>query len=306
MDPGGGHARLTQTEFQQSLDHPIPRIDIVDVGAMSEGQDRYHELVASGLARVTGFEPDPQEFARLQERPASAYRYLPLFLGSGGPATFHATRYPGCASLFEPDPRVIDLFTTIGCSTPDGNFYVERSEAVNTTRLDELGPEVAVDYLKIDIQGGELDVLRHGTGKLAQTLVIESEVEFIPLYKDQPLFGDVQCFLRDQGFVLHKLIDVAGRPFAPFMPPNPFVPISQILWADAVFVRDFSRLERYTDQGLLKAAAILDVVYRSYDLTALLLGEYDRRQQADLRARYVRGLSGRALSTQCLNIKERP
>ena len=86
-------------------------------------------------------------------------------------------------------------------------------------------------------QGYELEIMRHGTATLANTLVIECETEFVPLYKDQPLFGDVQCFLRDQGFMLHKLIDVAGRPFRPFNPPNPYQPMSQLLWADAIFVR---------------------------------------------------------------------
>src|ERR1051326_4625679 len=76
--------------------------------------------------------------------------------------------------------------------------------------------------------------MRHGVAALANTLVVECEVEFVPLYRDQPLFGDVQCFLRDRGFAMHKLIDVAGRPFRPFNPPNPFLPMSQMLWAGAI------------------------------------------------------------------------
>ncbi len=82
--------------------------------------------------------------------------------------------------------------------------------------------------------------MRNGTKKLQDVLVVETEVEFLALYKDQPLFGDLQVFLRDHGFVLHKLIDVAGRPFRPISPPNPHTPMSQLLWADAIFVRDFT------------------------------------------------------------------
>ncbi len=163
------------------------------------------------------------------------------------------------------------------------------------------------DLIKVDAQGYELEIMRHGTATVSNALVIECEVEFVPLYKDQPLFGDVQCFLRDRGFVLHKLIDCAGRPFRPFNTPSPFLPMSQVLWADAIFVRDFTRLEALSDDELLKAAAILDVVYASYDLVGLLLAEYDRRAKTGVRQAYVGDLQKRpSLSVRVLNIMDHP
>ena len=283
----------------------IPTVRILDVGAMDVGQERYHSLLKSGVAEVTGFEPNPTEYARLKDR-QGPYKYLPVFLGDGKPATFHRTRYPGCSSLLTPDPDVIDLFTTIGCADPAGNFHVQSTERVETVRLDDLQPNLAVDFLKIDVQGYELEIMRHGTRTLSNTVVIECEVEFLPLYRDQALFGDIQCFLRDQGFVLHKLIDVGGRPFRPFAPTNPFLPMSQLLWADAIFVRDFTRLDRFDDDALLRAVAILDLVYASYDLPVLLLGEYDRRRQTRLRQSYVEALRSRMVPVKFLNIMDRP
>ena len=76
---------------------------------------------------------------------------------------------------------------------------------------------------------------------IASAVIIECEVEFVPLYKEQPLFGDIQILLRERGFVLHKFLDIAGRSFRPANGPggNPFTAMSQVLWADAIFVRDF-------------------------------------------------------------------
>jgi FkbM family methyltransferase len=303
--PGGGEL-ARQPGFQDIVEHPIPQISIVDVGAMVEGQERYHQLVISGLAVVTGFEPNPEQFSRLQGRDGR-YRYLPVCLGKGGPATLHITRYPGCSSLLQPDPKVIDLFELIGAASEDriNNFEVMRSEELETVRLDDID-DLRMDFIKLDVQGSELEILRHGTGKLADVVVIESEVEFIPLYRDQPLFGDIQVFLRDNGFVLHKLVDCAGRPFRPFSLPNPYLPISQLLWADAIFVRDFTRLDTYSDDGLLKAAAVLDVAYGSVDLVGLLLAEYDRRRGTRLRQRYIGKLRNRELIAPFLNIKDKP
>ena len=271
---------------------------------LEDGADRYVDLVSQGLAQVTGFEPNPDEFARLSQRPGP-YRYLPLFLGDGKMATFHLTNYPGCASLLEPNPDVIDLFQTMD-SIPDyGNFYVRAREQVQTTRLDDVAPQVRGDLLKIDVQGAELMILQNGPRVLGQTLVLETEAEFVPLYRDQPLFGDLQSFLRAEGFMLHKLIDFGGRPFREVKPQNPFAPVSQVMWADAVFVRDFSRLEAYGDEDLLRAAAILHVVYQSYDLVGLLLREHDRRLGGALWVNYAAWLETAELPSAAVTMKYR-
>ena len=46
--------------LKQALGIELPTIEILDVGAMMEEQDRYQPLRDMGLARVTGFEPDEQ------------------------------------------------------------------------------------------------------------------------------------------------------------------------------------------------------------------------------------------------------
>lgn len=289
--------------IREAISVELSTIDVLDIGAMLESEDRYAGLVAQGLARVTGFEPDPVQFQKLSAR-QGPYRYLPYFLGTGGAATFHVTRYPGCSSLYEPDPAVIDLFTSIGASA-GGNFHVVETLPVLTRRLDDIADIDGADLIKVDVQGAELDVLRHGVKVLTSALVVECEVEFVALYKDQPLFGEVCVFLAKQGFVLHKLVDVAGRCLRPFvLNNNPFAPMSQVLFADAVFIRDFTRLDHFTNDELLKLAAILHEVYFSYDVAVYLLREYDRRTGADLALRYVgRVLRQPNLPTLYMNLK---
>ena len=269
----------------------LPVVEVLDIGARLEGEDRYAPLVGQNLARVTGFEPEPSEFERLKDRPGP-FTYFPYVLGSGGPATLHVTRYPGCTSLLEPDPAVIDLFETIGASSPDWNFFVMDKVGVETVRLDDVSGLAAPDYIKIDVQGAELQVLTHGTRVLSSASVVQTEVEFLPIYKNQPLFGDMQCFLREQGFVLHKLIDVSGRKFRPIQDSaNPHQAISQVLWADAVFVRNFVAFDQWTNGGLLKAALVLNDVYRSYDLVFHILREHDARTQGNLSGTYGAALN---------------
>ena len=57
-----------------------------------------------------------------------------------------------------------------------------------------------IDIVWIDVQGAELMVFQ-GMGDLIKTVrAIHTEVEFFPLYIGQPLFPDVDAFLKSQGF----------------------------------------------------------------------------------------------------------
>ncbi len=201
---------MTNFSLLEALPEPHPLISIVDVGAMSDGANRFDRLLDLNAARVYGFEPQPEEFEKLKSREDAAHTYFNRFIGKGGPATFHTCEFAGCSSLYRPDPRVIDLFTGIG-TVPTANFHVISTEEVETTRLDDVPELDSCDYLLIDVQGAELDVLSGATETLRETAVVEVEVEFIPLYEGQPLFADVEIFLRERGFLLHKLIDVSGR-----------------------------------------------------------------------------------------------
>lgn len=270
----------------QALQADLPTIEVLDIGAREEGADRYTPLVEQGLARVTGFEPEIFAFERLKAR-SGPFTYYPHILGDGGPATLYVTSNSGCTSLLEPDPAVIDIFQSIGASPPAGNFLVKDKVQVQTVRLDDVNGLAPPDYIKIDVQGAELMVLRHGIRTLFSATVVQCEVEFLPLYKNQPLFGDMQCFLREQGFVLHKLIDISGRTFIPMLlVEQPHQALSQMLWADAIFVRDFTKLDRWSDGDLLKAALVLNDIYKSFDLVGRLLREHDSRNNGALYERY--------------------
>lgn len=297
--------KIRKPPVRRALGIDPPTIQILDIGAMPEGADRYAGLLEQELAEVVGFEPNPEQYKRLVAQRLPHKRYLPYFLGKGGPATFHVTRYHGCCSLYEPDPAIINLFMAIGTTEEDDNFRVVQKVPVQTVRLDDVTELPAADFLKLDIQGGELDVLENATRVLSQATVLEVEAEFVPMYKHQPLFGDIQTFLRRHNFLLHKLIDVGGRTFRPLQyGENRYEPMSQLLFADAIFVRDFSDLAPWSDAQLLKAAAMLYEMYNSHDLVLRLLTAYDQRRGTASAVTFTNTLRHMpAIPTQFLNPK---
>ena len=98
-------------------------------------------------------------------------------------------------------------------------------------------------------------------------------------------------FLRGHGFVLHRFFPTVSRVIAPLLVRNDiYAGLSQLVWADAVFVRDFTRPERLTERQLLASAAILHDCYGSIDLVLHLLTEYDARTASALSQAYLSGL----------------
>ena len=60
--------------------------------------------------------------------------------------------------------------------------------------------------MKLDTQGTELEILSSLLdAQLEELLCVETEVEFLELYQGQPTFGDVDGFMREQGF---RLLDL--------------------------------------------------------------------------------------------------
>ncbi|MDA7561973.1 FkbM family methyltransferase [Candidatus Pelagibacter sp.] len=281
-----------------------PKIRLVDVGAMlTTDQTRYKKLLAKDLVEVIGFEADEYQYLKLQLQDKKNTKYLNHCLGDGSKKNFYITRYPGCSSLYEPNESVINLFTGISASEK-GNFNVLNKKLIQTKKLDDIIEAKNTDLLKIDTQGSELDILKSFSNNIKNTLIIESEVEFVEIYKNQPLFSDVSNFLKEKGFILHKLIDIGGRPFKPFtMKDNPAYPMSQLLWADAIFIRDFTKIENFSDKDLLKTSLILHDMYDSYDLCYLMLSEYAKRTKKDLHIQYSQILGKSKLELKFMNLK---
>ena len=57
-----------------------------------------------------------------------------------------------------------------------------------------------VDIMWLNMQGAELMALRSAGDFLKKVSIINTETEFFPIYKNQPLFKDLRAFMNSQGF----------------------------------------------------------------------------------------------------------
>ncbi|WP_168201733.1 FkbM family methyltransferase [Phreatobacter aquaticus] len=259
--------------LRQFLNIDCP-IKIVDIGANPiDGPAPYAPLLAGGQTTVVGFEPNLEALAKLNQVKGPGETYLPHAVADGQRHTLHHCAMPGLTSLLEPNPAIFSLFSQFTAWSK-----VTRREEVDTVRLDDVNETAGLDLLKIDIQGGELMVFQNGLSRLQSGLVVHTEVEFLPQYHGQPLFSEIEMCLRAQGYMIHKLEPLVTRDYAPILlGKDPYTGHSQVFWADAIFIRDVTRLDLLTDDQILRMAVIVYDCYRSVDLALLLLREYDRR-----------------------------
>lgn len=238
--------------------------EVVDVGAnpFEGGNPPYQHMVNAKLCNLTGFEPQEKAFEELKKNETSHRRYLPYAVGDGSEATLNICVSSGLTSTLTPNQNVLKNFGVLS----EWAKVIEKIP-LKTKTLDSIDELKFIDFLTIDIQGGELKALQHGIHKLKNCVAIHIEVPFIPIYEGQPCFGEIDTELRQQGFIPHFFSNLKRWVVSPFLVNNnPTIPLNQTLEADIVYVRDFFQPDLFTDEQLKHLALVMHYCYRSYDL----------------------------------------
>lgn len=178
-------------------------VTLVDVGA-NRGQ---FSLVARHLypkLKIIAFEP-LDEAARQYERVVGT-RGVVLHrraLGSAeGTRAFYVTDRTDSSSLLSPG---------VGQREAYGVSFSRRVD-VGVARLDEVldskdlsGPVL----MKIDVQGGEHDVIRGSAALLPSIAYVYVELSFVELYDSQHLAGEVVALMHSEGYALRGVYNVS-------------------------------------------------------------------------------------------------
>ncbi|QIZ71785.1 FkbM family methyltransferase [Oxynema aestuarii] len=199
-------------------------------------------------------------------------KHIPIALSNSvGLSTLYVTQHPMCSSLYPPNEIYLDRFTGLP-ELVNLDFSIE----IETTTLDDvcITEKISeIDFLQIDVQGADLQVLEGASKILSKSvLTIQVEVEFSELYSNQPLFADVDIYLRKHGFTLFDLTKAYRR--RRHSPIHSTVHPGQLLWGDAFYFRDLIEENLNTDlknpETILKLACIADVLeFSDYALELL-------------------------------------
>jgi len=229
---------------------------------------------------IYGFDADADACEAANDRSAAQQvpwteKHIPLALSDAiGESTLYVTQNPMCSSLYPPNEEYLGRFAGL-LDLVATDFTIE----IETTTLDAFCQQEgieAIDFLQVDVQGADLNVLQGATQMLQTVLAVQVEVEFSPLYQGQPLFADVDTFMRAKEFTLFGLTNTAcvrARSLRQ-LHNHP----GQILWGDAFYFCDLisgnlmGKIEKHrnTPEQILKLACLADVLeFSDYALELL-------------------------------------
>lgn len=234
--------------------HPHLALVMYDIGARLGIHYLYTELLELQNFSVIGFEPDREEVTKLNNSEYSGIKKtFPFAIAeSQASRTIFITKYPGCSSLYPPNKDLLSQYLV------SDFFEVVKTETIETISLDEFTKQFDVvqpDFLKIDTQGAEYEILKGGQSTLNKVIGVFLETQLRELYIGAALFPDIHSLLTNLGF---RLI---------FCEYNPDLG-GEVVEFDVAYVRDSTDLELEDD---LVKAVLFCLVHNNLNFAANLV-----------------------------------
>jgi FkbM family methyltransferase len=199
-------------------------VDLVLDGGAATGN--YGMTIRAGgyAARICSFEPLTAPFRRLEtvasDDPGWSCRQLALGAESGT-AEINVAGNSDSSSLLEMGER--------HARSDPASVYVG-TETVEVSTVDDLWESIVRDaervFLKLDVQGFELEALRGAERSLPRIDGVQAELSLVPLYEGAPSWIEVITHLQERGFHPERLEPAFDDPET-----------GEVLQVDGVFAR---------------------------------------------------------------------
>jgi len=232
--------RLTNFLVSKDVFRNAP-LCVIDVGARG-GFEEHWDCLYGDQANLIGFEVDTKECEKINIKSKKNHRYYPVGLSDKkGSRAFYVQPHIASSSFYETRRDFIDRFPA------SYDLIPKMTVEVSTLDLDSFVADngLAPDFLKLDIEGAELDVFRGGRKCLSGSVFgVSAEAVFYPWREGMPTFADIDSFLRALGFMLYDLpvFRWEKKTLSPYMYEDEgvFGPTDrgQVIWTQAVYLKD--------------------------------------------------------------------
>lgn len=187
------------------------RCVVMDIGARGTTDNPWIGL--GDIIDLVLFEPDAEEANKLADNLNKTVTIIPKAVWSeNGKFPLHITRNRSYCSLLKPDTEVLN-----GTIYYDRNFYeIDRIDTVETVSLDhclEAYKLDQIDFMKIDVQGGELEVFKSlQDSKWKKVLGVFSEAYGARLYQAGTTIDEILSFLKSAELEPYHIENIANAP----------------------------------------------------------------------------------------------
>jgi FkbM family methyltransferase len=221
------HKILNQVELKKYL-------KVLDIGAAGEIKENWRQF--EPILDYVGIEPDVENYQKIKKNKniCKSYKIFNEALwDSKTKLNLNITKKRTNSSILEPNFNILNNF-------PDPErFKILEKKEINLSPLDDLKIE-NIDFIKIDTQGSELNILNGSSKTIKNVMGFEIEVSFVKIYKDQPLFSDIYHFMIKNNFQFMGFSDQIS-----WKRDKADVGKNQLIFADAIFFKPFEEIIKY-------------------------------------------------------------
>jgi FkbM family methyltransferase len=256
-------------------------IVLVDIGARTGLEDVLKTLDSVLPLQVVGFEPEPDEFERLQkEKPQNVTLLNTALSNNKGEKSFYITKEAGLSSIYKPN---YELLKEIETDESFEKYSIAKELLIHTDTLDnqlKLSNICHADFIKIDTEGSEVDILVGAQATLKNTVFgVESEISFVEMREKQLTFSDLHEYLSGLGF---HLFDLKNRYMKRPRGQKYGMMKGQLIYCDALYFKSIdgfqTSLEQFepeTQQLMIVNAMVLSGVYGYFDYAHEIFRQFE-------------------------------
>jgi FkbM family methyltransferase len=171
---------------------------VSDIGIIDVGSFNRKSILSPDLQKVVSLHTfDINVNAEEYRYYNSHIHYDSLASDKRGESDFYLTRKRECSSLFKPNAKVVSHFRHAE------RFDVQKTVRVKTDTLDNLivGSRDSIDFLKLDAQGSEFNILKGSKSILKSISLVQCEVSLLEIYESSPSYYVIAEFMDQNGFM---------------------------------------------------------------------------------------------------------
>ncbi len=254
---------ISDSQLINSFEGSNNYINLLDIGAAKDIEPRW-----SGIAKnlnYLGVEPDSRSKSALSNK-RKCYKYETfdkIIWEEEKNIKFFITKKPTCSSILEPNREFLDKFPN-----PSRHDIVE-TKIVKTSTISKEFSGNQIDFIKIDIQGAELNALKGIKEVIENCLGFELEIQFAKLYKNAANFSELNNFLIEKEFVFIDFVNLCR------WERNEYNSYGQMAFGDGLWLRSpeyiSSRLPNKVPQYITICSLYgrYDLIYKVIELSSI-------------------------------------
>ena len=261
--------KLETTIFQEIFDNENT-ISLVDIGGYKGIQDRWKRV--ENLIEFHTFEPNSVEADKIRSKTKSLKIYKSALSSSDGKISLNICKEPGVSSVLEPNFEFLKKFKNVE------RFEIVKKIEVDAKKLDSIKID-KIDFIKIDVQGYNLEVLKGSTEALEKAIGIEIECEFKEIYKNQSLFKDVDQYLSKHNFEVCDFTDIVRWSENVIDEKKQIENQGEIIFVNALY------LKKNIDKEKIKKQILIFLLYGQYSKALNLIKNNEDNLELNLKSK---------------------